>query len=85
MNLFMTFATYAQNVYEPYATSYFKGHSLIATFNIIHGLVRIVGYPLLAKTADVSSTRGLPVENWTKIGLISILAGLWDSPWQRCF
>ncbi|PVH74282.1 MFS general substrate transporter [Cadophora sp. DSE1049] len=52
MNLFMTFATYTQNVYEPYATSYFKGHSLIATFNIIHGLVRIVGYPLLAKTAD---------------------------------
>lgn len=56
MNLFMTFATYTQNVYEPYATSYFKGHSLIATFNIIHGLVRIVGYPLLAKTADVSRT-----------------------------
>ena len=63
MNLFMTFATYAQNVYEPYATSHFKGHSLIATFNIIHGLVRIVGYPLLAKTADVSRNRNQSKED----------------------
>ena len=41
-------------MYDPYATSHFQGHSLIATANIVHGIVRIVGYPLFAKVADVS-------------------------------
>ncbi|KAF2011089.1 MFS general substrate transporter [Aaosphaeria arxii CBS 175.79] len=52
MNFFMNFTVYTQNVYEPYATSHFDGHSLLATGSIINGLVRIVGYPLLAKLAD---------------------------------
>jgi hypothetical protein len=55
MNFSMVFAAASQGVYDPYATSYFRGHSLIATANIIHGIVRIVGYPLFAKVADVSN------------------------------
>jgi len=78
MNLFLTFSTYTQNVYEPYATSYFKGHSLIATFNIIHGLVRIVGYPLLAKTADV--TIPLSFSGREKGGLIRPGYSILDDP-----
>jgi hypothetical protein len=50
----MVFAASSAGVYDPYATSHFQGHSLIATANIVHGIVRIVGYPLLAKVADVS-------------------------------
>jgi hypothetical protein len=57
MNFAMIFAASSAGVYDPYATSHFKGHSLIATANIIHGIVRIVAYPLLAKVADVSSIR----------------------------
>lgn len=53
MNFFMNFTVYTQNVYEPYATSHFKGHSLLTTGSIINGIVRIVAYPLLAKLADV--------------------------------
>ncbi|KAJ4243045.1 hypothetical protein NW757_011576 [Fusarium falciforme] len=52
MNFAMIFAASSAGVYDPYATSHFKGHSLIATANIIHGIVRIVAYPLLAKVAD---------------------------------
>ncbi|KAL2676512.1 hypothetical protein Neosp_010272 [[Neocosmospora] mangrovei] len=52
MNFFMNLNVYTQNVYEPYATSHFDGHSLLATGAIVNGLVRIVGYPLLAKLAD---------------------------------
>ncbi|EEY21946.1 siderophore iron transporter mirA [Verticillium alfalfae VaMs.102] len=48
----MIFAASSAGVYDPYVTSHFEGHSLIATANIIHGIVRIVGYPLLAKVAD---------------------------------
>lgn len=55
MNLSMVFAASSSGVYDPYVTSHFEGHSLIATANIIHGIVRIVGYPLLAKVADVSA------------------------------
>ena len=51
----MNLTVYTQNVYEPYATSHFDGHSLLATGAIINGIVRIVGYPLLAKLADVRS------------------------------
>lgn len=54
MNFFMNFTVYTANVYDPYATSHFQGHSLITTGAIINGLVRIVAYPLLAKLADVS-------------------------------
>lgn len=53
MNFSMIFAASSAGVYDPYATSHFQGHSLIATANIIHGIVRIVGYPLLAKIGDV--------------------------------
>ncbi|KAI1057494.1 hypothetical protein LB507_011598 [Fusarium sp. FIESC RH6] len=52
MNFCMVFAASSAGVYDPYATSHFQGHSLIATANIIHGIVRIVGYPLMAKVAD---------------------------------
>ncbi|KAF5667715.1 major facilitator superfamily transporter [Fusarium denticulatum] len=52
MNFCMVFAASSAGVYDPYATSHFQGHSLIATANIVHGIVRIVGYPLLAKVAD---------------------------------
>ncbi|KAF5024532.1 hypothetical protein F66182_3295 [Fusarium sp. NRRL 66182] len=52
MNFSMIFAASSAGVYDPYATSHFEGHSLIATANIIHGIVRIVAYPLLAKVAD---------------------------------
>ncbi|KAM0420331.1 hypothetical protein ACHAPT_011873 [Fusarium lateritium] len=52
MNFSMVFAASSAGVYDPYATSHFQGHSLIATANIIHGIVRIVAYPLLAKVAD---------------------------------
>ncbi|KAH6686446.1 major facilitator superfamily domain-containing protein [Plectosphaerella plurivora] len=52
MNFSMVFAAASAGVYDPYATSHFEGHSLIATANIVHGIVRIVGYPLLAKVAD---------------------------------
>ncbi|KAH6695375.1 siderophore iron transporter mirA [Plectosphaerella plurivora] len=52
MNFFMNFTVYTQRVYDPYATSHFKGHSLIATGSIVNGIVRIVSYPLLAKLAD---------------------------------
>ncbi|KAM0276360.1 hypothetical protein ACHAQH_006807 [Verticillium albo-atrum] len=52
MNFSMVFAASSGGVYDPYVTSHFEGHSLIATANIIHGIVRIVGYPLLAKVAD---------------------------------
>ncbi|KAG7114728.1 Siderophore iron transporter mirA like protein [Verticillium longisporum] len=52
MNFSMIFAASSAGVYDPYVTSHFEGHSLIATANIIHGIVRIVGYPLLAKVAD---------------------------------
>ncbi|KAL2681335.1 hypothetical protein Neosp_008946 [[Neocosmospora] mangrovei] len=55
MNFAMIFAASSAGVYDPYATSHFKGHSLIATANIIHGIVRIVAYPLLAKVADIST------------------------------
>ena len=53
MNFSMIFAAASAGVYDPYTTSRFNGHSLIATASIIHGIVRIVGYPLLAKVADV--------------------------------
>lgn len=53
MNFFMNLNVYTQNVYEPYATSHFDGHSLLATGSIVNGIVRIVSYPLLAKLADV--------------------------------
>ncbi|KAH7006626.1 major facilitator superfamily domain-containing protein [Fusarium venenatum] len=52
MNFCMVFAASSAGVYDPYATSHFQGHSLISTANVIHGIVRIVGYPLLAKVAD---------------------------------
>ncbi|KAL6918719.1 hypothetical protein FSST1_002745 [Fusarium sambucinum] len=52
MNFCMVFAASSAGVYDPYATSHFQGHSLISTANIIHGIVRIVGYPLMAKVAD---------------------------------
>ncbi|KAG5787228.1 hypothetical protein H9Q69_013704 [Fusarium xylarioides] len=52
MNFSMIFAASSAGVYDPYATSHFQGHSLIATANIIHGIVRIVTYPLVAKVAD---------------------------------
>ncbi|KAM5517683.1 hypothetical protein QSH57_011752 [Fusarium oxysporum f. sp. vasinfectum] len=52
MNFSMVFAASSAGVYDPYATSHFQGHSLIATANIVHGIVRIVAYPLLAKVAD---------------------------------
>ncbi|KAL6360015.1 hypothetical protein LRP88_05712 [Fusarium phalaenopsidis] len=52
MNFFMNLNVYTQNVYEPYATSHFDGHSLLTTGSIINGIVRIVSYPLLAKLAD---------------------------------
>lgn len=55
MNFFMNLTVYTQNVYEPYATSHFDGHSLLTTGSIINGIVRIVSYPLLAKLADVGS------------------------------
>lgn len=54
MNFSMVFAASSAGVYDPYATSHFQGHSLIATANIVHGIVRIVTYPLVAKVADVS-------------------------------
>lgn len=54
MMFFMNLTVYTQNVYEPYATSHFKGHSLLTTGSIIASIVRIVSYPLLAKLADVS-------------------------------
>jgi len=57
MNFCMVFAASSAGVYDPYATSHFQGHSLIATANIIHGIVRIVGYPLMAKVADVSGEK----------------------------
>ena len=53
MNLFMNLTVYTQNVYEPYATSHFDGHSLLTTGSIINGIVRIIAYPLLARLADV--------------------------------
>ncbi|KIL92195.1 hypothetical protein FAVG1_04603 [Fusarium avenaceum] len=52
MNFFMNLTVYTQNVYEPYATSHFNGHSLLTTGSIIAGIVRIVSYPLLAKLAN---------------------------------
>ncbi|KAG5748829.1 hypothetical protein H9Q70_008508 [Fusarium xylarioides] len=52
MNFSMIFAASSAGVYDPYATSHFQGHSLIATANIIHGIVRIVTYPIVAKVAD---------------------------------
>ncbi|KAL2206898.1 MFS general substrate transporter [Sarocladium strictum] len=52
MNFSMVFAAASAGVYDPYATSHFNGHSLITTGNIVHGIVRIVMYPLLAKVAD---------------------------------
>ncbi|KAF4943741.1 hypothetical protein FGADI_13197 [Fusarium gaditjirri] len=52
MNFCMVFAASSAGVYDPYATSHFQGHSLIATANIVHGIVRIVAYPLLAKVSD---------------------------------
>ena len=51
----MNLTVYTQNVYEPYATSHFKAHSLLATGSIVAGIVRIVSYPLLAKLANVRS------------------------------
>ncbi|KAF4472998.1 major facilitator [Fusarium agapanthi] len=48
----MNLTIYTGNVYEPYATSHFKAHSLLATGAIVNGLVRIVSYPLLAKLAS---------------------------------
>ncbi|KAM5350726.1 hypothetical protein ACJ41O_007231 [Fusarium nematophilum] len=41
MNFFMNLTVYTQNVYEPYATSHFNGHSLLTTGSIINGIVRI--------------------------------------------
>ncbi|CZR42791.1 hypothetical protein FPRO06_08861 [Fusarium proliferatum] len=52
MFFFMNLTVYTGNVYEPYATSHFKAHSLLATGAIVNGLVRIVSYPLLAKLAN---------------------------------
>lgn len=62
MNFSMIFAAASAGVYDPYTTSRFSGHSLIATANIIHGIVRIVGYPLLAKVADVRASSELPLQ-----------------------
>jgi hypothetical protein len=59
MNFSMVFAASSAGVYNPYTTSHFQGHSLIATANIVHGIVRIVAYPLLAKVADVSILRAV--------------------------
>ncbi|KAM0331578.1 hypothetical protein ACHAQA_003257 [Verticillium albo-atrum] len=67
MNFSMIFAASSGGVYDPYATSHFEGHSLIATANIIHGLVRIVGYPLLAKVADAGGIFGSLGDTWWTI------------------
>jgi hypothetical protein len=56
MNFFMNLTVYTQNVYEPYATSHFKAHSLLVTGSIVAGIVRIVSYPLLAKLANVRTS-----------------------------
>ena len=53
MNFSKVFAAASAGVYDPYVTSHFEGHSLITTGNIVHGIVRIVMYPVLAKVADV--------------------------------
>jgi hypothetical protein len=68
----MNLTVYTQNVYEPYATSHFNGHSLLTTGSIIAGIVRIVSYPLLAKLANVRLRQALIMHLLTKL-LCSIL------------
>jgi hypothetical protein len=82
MNFFMNFTVYTQRVYDPYATSHFKGHSLIATGSIVNGIVRIVSYPLLAKLADVChSSTPVPIYPPADHGPTA----LWPSSWLcRC-
>ncbi|KAL9944041.1 hypothetical protein ACHAQF_007899 [Verticillium nonalfalfae] len=67
MNFFMNFTSYTQNVYEPYATSHFEGHSLLTTGSIINGIVRIVSYPLLAKLADAGGIFDSFGDTWWNI------------------
>ncbi|KAM0326973.1 hypothetical protein ACHAQA_006094 [Verticillium albo-atrum] len=67
MNFFMNFTSYTQNVYEPYATSHFSGHSLLTTGSIINGIVRIVSYPLLAKLADAGGIFDSFGDTWWNI------------------
>lgn len=78
MNFFMNLTVYTQNVYEPYATSHFKAHSLLATGSIVAGIVRIVSYPLLAKLANVGTPRHTTLASTN--GIHSISAALWALP-----
>lgn len=90
MNFSMVFAASSASVYDPYATSHFQGHSLITTANVIHGIVRVVGYPLLAKVADVSRIqcrrlRGTMTDvlSYSTLGALKALPELspaWPSP-----
>ena len=81
----MNFTVYTQNVYEPYATSYFKGHSLLTTGSIINGIVRIVSYPLLAKLVDVrekSISRRI-VRFFSSTRLTNETTAFWTPSWFR--
>ncbi|KAJ4366282.1 hypothetical protein N0V83_007918 [Neocucurbitaria cava] len=77
MNFFMNMTVYTQNVYEPYATSHFDGHSLLSTGSIINGIVRIVAYPLLAKLADLT--------NHQAGGIFDSLGDTWWNITQQIF
>lgn len=45
--------TYSVTVYEPYATSAFKKHSLITTAGIVENIAMVASYPIIAKLSDV--------------------------------
>lgn len=45
--------TYSVTVYQPYATSAFKQHSLITTAGIVENIATVASYPIIAKLSDV--------------------------------
>ncbi|KAK2873743.1 hypothetical protein FQN49_002106, partial [Arthroderma sp. PD_2] len=52
VSLVITFSDFAIIVYEPYATSSFRQHSLLSVARVVGNITRICAYPIIAKLSD---------------------------------
>lgn len=62
---FQTLEQYTTRVYQAYATSDFKKHSLLTTSDVLEKIITLVAYPITAKLSDVfGRTEGLALNVW---------------------
>lgn len=62
---FQTLEQYTTKVYQAYATSDFKKHSLLTTSDVLEKIITLVAYPITAKLSDVfGRTEGLALNVW---------------------